>query len=207
MISCGNDATKSADNSDVVMVEEDTEIDKLSNAEDIDFDAALTAYENKNYAKASKYLDNTVADLKEASKSGITSSPELMNMSIAAMEKLSKMVKAGKINDQATLEQTFAEADMLIAHNYLVLSDLYLVDEPQKSKGMMEKAADKIEGAENSLEGAAKETAITMKKDIRKVVKKGDMEADKIKSKVKGMSDFLSTLKLVDHLPGYNPDI
>lgn len=180
--SCKNNnssKTTEHNNPDLSLIEE-SEIDELANDSDLDFDDAFVAYGDGDYASAADYIDAAIEDLKEESSDMTTSAKEKVEKSISALKHLSEQVREGKVLDMETLEDVFAQAEMTVAHDYLIFSELYVLEQPEKSKSALKKAIEKIENATGKLEGKAKTEANKLLAETKMLLKKGDAKTDEI---------------------------
>ena len=101
---------------------------------------------------------------------------------IKKLEKLVEAIKAANVAEEGTIENSndladslaiaFADAEMTLAYIYFHFSQLYLEEEPVKSKNYLSTAIDKMENVASKLKGATKMEAnkiiVTSKKLLEK---------------------------------------
>ncbi|MCB0565950.1 MAG: hypothetical protein KDD01_16385 [Phaeodactylibacter sp.] len=162
------------------MIEED-EVDVVPNLTDIDFDAALDAFRKKEYEAASRYITIAVEDLK---KEGATTTDAKLNKQLKAatdnLQALAEKVKRGKVASEEELQELFAHVDMMMAHDYLLLTQVYVVETPEKVKGAFQEAASRMEKATQKLKGEAKAESAKILGAIKTDLGKSDIKANEI---------------------------
>lgn len=172
--------TPNLDDDDTPEMVEETEVDQEANSTNLDFNAAIAAFRQKDYATASKYIASAEIDVKKETTSTDAKSKKQLEQTLASMQSLAERVKSGKVSSEVELEEVFAYVDMMTSHHYLVLTEIYALDAPDKAKNSYQKAAEKMESAAKKLEGGAKEDCSSIAGTI-----KADLDAgEKLNSRI-----------------------
>ncbi len=186
------------DEENVILQEEDV-TDKLPNPSDVSFIAALEEYMGGNYEKAAQYIENGVIELREEEKATENLDGLLLDTEIEKIRSLEEKVRTNKIEDIDVLAQAMANAEMLVAHDYMVYTISTLLEEPVQGSYYFSKALRSLNNATLKLKGKAKEEAIKIRDDSRKLagkVKDGDKNLDKhLKKQTKKIENFLQKYK------------
>ncbi|MCB0597878.1 MAG: hypothetical protein H6557_35830 [Lewinellaceae bacterium] len=178
---CKNEKNKEAitEEEEPEMVEED-EVDVVPNSTDLDFDAAMDAYRKKDYEKASHYITTAIDDLKKDGAAVDAKSQKALDNTIAILQSLAEKVKTGKVAGEEELEALFAHVDMMTSHDYLLLTQVYAVNAPEKVEGAFRKAGDRMERATQKLDGEAKAEGNKILGAIKTDLGKTDIKANEI---------------------------
>ncbi len=197
-IACKNDKKGNTKKDDLVLEQEEV-VDKIPNLSDINFMASLEAYQQKDYAKSAKFIEDGVAELKKEGKNLDTKNKEILNVSVSKINNLVANVKKGDQN-VSTLAQAFGNAEMLVAHDYFTYTVSTLLDEPAKGTYFFSKALRSLNNAVVTLEGDAKADAKAIQAESKKLatkIKDGgkDLEGD-IKAQTNKIKDFLKKHKV-----------
>jgi hypothetical protein len=161
------------------MVEED-EIDVVPNSTDLDFDAAMAAYRKKDFETASRYITTAIDDLKRDGAAVNAKSKKELETTIASLQSLAEKVKAGEVTGEEELEALFAHVDMMTSHDYLLLTQVYAVDAPEKMQSAFRKAGERMERATQKLDGEAKAEGEKILGAIKTDLGKTDIKANEI---------------------------
>ena len=135
--SCKNESEKvgaSDESIDSTNLVEETIVEEVTNESNIDFETAMAAYDNGDHATAAKYLDFTISDLTAESENLDKAGKEKMQASIGVLKGLAQSIQGKTETDTETLADVFAKAEMLVANNYLIISQAYFVPNPEKAK-------------------------------------------------------------------------
>lgn len=199
-IACKNDKKENTKKDDLVLEQEEV-VDKIPNLSDINFMASLEAYQQKEYAKSAKFIEDGVAELKKEGKNLDAKNKEILNASVSKINNLVASVKKGDQN-VSTLVQAFGNAEMLVAHDYFTYTVSTLLDEPAKGTYFFSKALRSLNNAVITLEGDAKEDAKAIQAESKKLatkIKDGgiDVEGD-IKAQTEKIKAFLKKHKVAN---------
>ena len=165
-----------------VDVIEDQELTELPNKSDIAFDKAMTALDKKDYKIAGEHLATGVKDLKEEAKTkGATSKFKAnLDTSIKHLFDISKQLRKGEKTDADGLRNMIANAEINVAHDYLVTDDMYVLTAPDKvNESKLHKALGvnlkNLETGTSELKGEAKKAGEKLEAEGEKLKK--DYEA------------------------------
>lgn len=187
------------DNDEDIILQEEEITDELPNPSDVSFITAFDEYMSGNYEKAAQYIENGVVELREEEKPTENLDGLLLDTEIEKIRSLENKVRTNKIEHLNVLAQAMANAEMLVAHDYLVYTVSTLFNEPVNGSYYFSKALRSLNNATLKLKGEAKEEAIKIRDDSRKLVKKvkdGDKNLDKdLKEQTKKIEDFLKKYK------------
>ena len=168
-VSCDNKSKKVEEVVDEVSME-------LPNNSDVAFQKAVTALNNTEYKSAGEYIDQGVNALKvEAKSKGSTIFKNSLDTNIKHLADIAEQLKKGeKVNEDA-LRNMMANAEINVAHDYLVTDDTYILTEPEKvNDSKLQKALD------HNLKGL-KEGTDKLKGDAKKQGEKLKTEGEKLK--------------------------
>ena len=181
LAACKNEKNKEAitEEEEPEMVEED-EVDVVPNSTDLDFDAAMAAYRKKDFEKASHYITTAIDDLKKDGAAVDAKSRKELETTIASLQSLAEKVKAGEVTGEEELEGLFAHVDMMTSHDYLLLTQVYAVDAPEKMQSAFRKAGERMERATQKLDGEAKTEGEKILGAIKTDLGKTDIKANEI---------------------------
>ncbi|MEZ4953739.1 MAG: hypothetical protein R2825_09195 [Saprospiraceae bacterium] len=168
------------DDDDTTEMVEETEIDQEANSTDLDFEAAIAAFRQKDYATAAKYIASAEIDVKKETTATDAKSKKQLEETLATLQSLADRVKSGKVISEVELEEIFAYVDMMTSHHYLVLTEVYALDAPDKAKNSYQKAAEKMDNAAKKLDGKAKEDCSSIASAIKADLGKGEQINDHI---------------------------
>lgn len=179
--SCKNEKNKEAiaDEGEPEMIEED-ELDIVPNATGLDFEAALDAYRKKDYEKASHYITTAIDDLKMDAVAVDAESQKALDNTIASMQSLAEKVKTGQMASEEELRELFAHVDMMTSHDYLLLTQVYVLNAPEKVEDTYRKAGERMEKATQKLDGKAKTEGNKILEAIKTDLGKSDIKANEI---------------------------
>ncbi len=196
-VACKNDKKETKTDitpKDDLVLEQEEVVDKLPNLSDINFMASLEAYQQKDYTKSAKFIEDGVAELKKEGANLDAKNKKILNASIAKINNLIGNVKKGE-QDLATLTQAFGNAEMLVAHDYFIYTISTLLDEPAKGTYFFSKALRSLNNAVVTLKGKAKEEAKAIQAESKKLatkIKEGGKNLEKdIKAQTDKIKDFL----------------
>lgn len=147
---------------------------------DAEFTVAMDAFRKKDYTAASMYITTAINDLmKEDAPTDVTANDEF-NATIANLQSMADEVKSGQVKNEAELQELFANADMMISHEYLLLTKAYAQNASEKTQSTFQKAGDRMERGLQKLQGESKVEATTIRDKIRADLARGDMKVDAI---------------------------
>lgn len=204
-VSCKDAKEKKIDdqiiNNDDMVLEQEDVVDEIQNLSDTSFMAALDEYQKGNFTKASEYIENGVIELREEEDPTEIINGLLLDTEIEKIRSLEESVRTNKIKDIDVLTQAMANAEMLVAHDYIVYTISTLVDEPVKGTYYFNKALRSLNSAVLNLKGDAKDEAMRIRSESEKLVRKvnsepgaKDLEKD-LKVQTKRIEDFLNKYK------------
>jgi tetratricopeptide (TPR) repeat protein len=185
---------------DDVILQEEEVVDDLPNPSDLSFTDALAEYEKGNYDKAADYIEYGVIRLREEEKptEGVTGI--LLDMEIQNLRSIEDNVRENKIKDIDVLTQSMANAEMLLAHDYVIYTVASLGDAPPKSGYYYDKALRSLDKALSKLNGDAKKEAQQIREESKKIedkVKSGSKDSEKdLKKMTQRIEDFLKKNKI-----------
>ncbi|GJM35298.1 MAG: hypothetical protein DHS20C18_42990 [Saprospiraceae bacterium] len=156
------------------------EVEEMPNESDLDIDEALSTFDAGSYGVASNYIKRAIEDLQEESIYLPVETKANLEKSVKDLQALANKVKAGEIKDRKTLEDHLVHAEMLVANNYLVFTQVYGAKDPARAESSLRKAIDKMETAAQWLEGASKKEAEQMIAESKTVLEKSDRKANEI---------------------------
>lgn len=203
LVSCKdakNDKKEAAtDDEENVILQEEEVTDELPNPSDVSFIAALDEYMDENYEKAAQYIENGVVELREEEKATENLDGLLLDTEIEKIRSLEEKVRTNKIEDINVLAQAMANAEMLVAHDYIVYTVSTLLEESVNGSYYFSKALRSLNNATLKLKGEAKAEAIKIRDNSRKLagkVKDGDKDLEKdLKVQTKKIENFLQKYK------------
>lgn len=202
MVSCKDDKDKKkVDNneSEEVFLQEEEVTDKLPNPSDISFVAAFEEYQDGNYDKAADYIENGVIELREEEKATEKLDGLLLDKEIEKIRSIEEKVRTNKIEDINILAQAIGNAEMLIAHDYIVYTVSTFLEEPVKGAYYFSKALRSLNNATLKLEGTAKEEAKEIRDESKQLagkIQSGDKDLEKnLNKQTKKIEDFLKKHK------------
>lgn len=184
-----------------MILEQEDVVDDIENSSDTSFMAALEAYQKGDFEKASDDIENGVIELREEEEPAEIVNGLLLDSEIEKIRSLEESVRTNKIKDIDVLTQAMANAEMLVAHDYIVYTISTLVDEPAKGSYYFNKALRSLNNAVSNLKGEAKEEARVIKSESEKLVGKVNSGPDTkalendLKVQTKKIEDFLKKYK------------
>lgn len=163
---------------------EDETVVNLPNKSDIHFDEAIAALSKKEYKSAGEHLASGVKELKEEAKNKGSQFKTNLDTSIKHLTDISEQLKKGEKADVDALRNLIANAEINVAHDYLVTDDVYVLTEPEKVKeSRLHKALDhnlkSLEEGTSKLAGDAKKEGEKLEAEGKKL--KDDYETWKKK--------------------------
>ena len=185
---------------DNIIIEEDV-VDDFQNPSDSSFMAALDEYQKGNFAKASEYIENGVIELKEEEEPTEIVNGLLLNSEIEKIRSLEELVRTNKIKDIDVLTQAMSNAEMLVAHDYMLYTVSTFVEEPAKGSYYFDKALSSLDNAVSKLKGTAKDEAINIRDESKKLAGRVNSEPEEkgldkdIRLQTKKIEDFLKKYK------------
>lgn len=188
--SCMNSENKTSDNdaknNEDVIVQEDKMVIDEPIPSDTSFIDAINYYQNGEYAVAADYIEWSILQIRQEEKpTKITGGNLLMDKQIQNLRLLEDEVRNNKIEDLNDLTQTMVNAEMLLAHDYMIYTITTLSEVPVKSKNYFDKAIYAIDKAIFKLNGDAKIEAKQIRDDSKKL-------KDKMKSGTKVLEKDLN---------------
>ncbi|MEO5788985.1 MAG: hypothetical protein ACOH2D_07330 [Gelidibacter sp.] len=188
-------------NDDDMILEQEDIVYDIQNSSNTSFMAALDEYQKGNFERASEYIENGVIELREEEEPTELVNGLLLDSEIEKIRSLEESVRTNKIKDIDVLTQAMANAEMLVAHNYIVYTISTLIEEPAKGTYYFNKALRSLNNAVFNLKGEAKDEAMRIRADSEKLVGKvnsepnaKDLDKD-LKVQTKRMEDFLKKYK------------
>jgi len=149
----GNASLDNEEDDTALIIESD--MAEMANVADANFTAALRAFQEKDYNKAAEYINMAIQELKAEDTSSDAQSQQQQAAAIADLDLLAKKIKSGQITSDEDLLALFAYVDIITSRHYLLLTQIYAVDQPEKSRSSYQKAATRMEQAAKKLEGEA----------------------------------------------------
>lgn len=159
-------------------------INDLLHESDYDFAEVFDAIEDGNYDEAIDYLDAEIKDLEEEAEDITIADLEAVgqsrfNVSIQSLQKLLVALKKAEVSEvenstdlSEKLAEAFANAEMTVAHNYLILTNTFLLDEPEMAESYFYTVISKIESATSRLKGSAKKEATIILIETKSLIDK-----------------------------------
>ncbi|MDB4286378.1 hypothetical protein N9933_03670, partial [bacterium] len=134
---------------------------------------------------ANEYISYAIQELRDEAerKKMDTEQREIIRASIRQLEYLKDRIDKDEIKDVKVLEQEFSYASMTIAHDYLIFSQIYFVEDPEAAKGHLSTAINKMEGAAKHLEGESKMEAKEIISESKTLFKKIDDKGAELSKK------------------------
>ena len=182
------------------MVEDETaEIAELPNPSDVSFDIALDAYKSGDHKKAADMIAEGIVNLRKEETSTPKSESKLLDDYVNSLRTLADDIRNDKTVDVDELEATFANAEMLIAHNYIGYAMAVVADQPAKSVSYFDSVVISLDKAIKKLKGDTLKEAQQIKEESVKLqqrIKDGDKNVkDDITAETKKIEDFLTRHK------------
>ena len=195
----GNDANQNKEN---ITLQEEEEVDNLPNPSDISFIAALDEYQKGNYARAAEYIENSTIELREEEKFTEKTEGLLLDADIQKIRSLEDKVRTNKIENVDVLTHAMVNAEMLVAHDYMVYTNAVFLEDPVKGVYYFSKALQSLNNATDKLAGKSKEEAEEITEASKKL-------AEKMESGSKGLENELKaqTRKIEDFLKKHETDL
>jgi FtsZ-binding cell division protein ZapB len=161
-------------------VVEEEMVMKLPNKSDIHFDKALTALSKKEYKIGGEHLATGVNELKEEAKNKGSQFKINLDTSIKHLANIAEQLKKGEKADVDALRTMIANAEINVAHDYLVTDDVYVLTEPEKAKDyklhkFLDHNLKNLETGTSKLEGEAKKAGEKLRAEGKEL--KQDYEA------------------------------
>lgn len=200
-MSCKAKKLKKSIQEEEVVINQEQVVDKIPNLSDINFIAALEAYQKGEYDTSAKFITDGTEELKKEGDNLNEENTKLLNASIEKINTLAENVKKGD-QDLVTLAQAFGNAEMLVSHDYITYTMSTLVEEPVRGSYYFSKALRLLNGAVVMLEGEAKEEAKQIQAESKKL-------ASKIKEGTSGLIEQLDmqTKKIDDFLVRHETEL
>lgn len=204
-VSCKNAKEKKLEdeivNDDDMVLEQEDVVDDIQNSSNSSFMAALDEYQKGNFERASEYIENGVIELREEEEPTELVNGLLLDSEIEKIRSLEESVRTNKIKDIDVLTQAMANAEMLVAHDYIVYTISTLIEEPAKGTYYFNKALRSLNNAVFNLKGEAKDEAMRIRADSEKLAGKVNSEPNakdldkELKVQTKKIEDFLKKYK------------
>jgi len=148
---------------------------------DMEFSNAITAFQAKDNAGAARYISQAISELKTAEEPALNAKEvRQLDTTISTLRDLETRVLEGQVTDMDKLVDIFAHVDMLLAHDYLYLTQIYAVSAPDKASANAQKAEHRMEYASKKLKGDNKAECTSILDKVRMSLSKGDQKADAI---------------------------
>jgi len=202
--SCKNSENKSnlnisKDTAEVIVQENEALIDD-ADPSDTSFINAVDYYKNGKYSAAADYIEWGILQIRQEEKpTGMTGSNLLIDKQVKNLRSLEDEVRNNKIEDINDLTQAMANAEMLVAHDYMIYSIATLTNVPVKSSNYFDKALKSLDKAILKLDGNAKieaEKILYDSKGLKEKLKSGANVSEKdIKEQVDKIEIFLKNHK------------
>lgn len=202
--SCNNSAKETSEDStkksENVIVQEDKTVVDEPNPSDTSFIDAIDYYKEGKYVAAADYIEWGILQIRQEEKpTEITGGNLLLDNQIQNIRSLENEVRNNKIKDIDDLTQEMVNAEMLVAHDYMIYTIATLSEAPLKSSNYFDKALQAIDKATLKLNGDAKKEAEQIRDDSRELkdkIKSGAKVSEKdLKNQVKKIEDFLKEHK------------
>ncbi len=202
--SCKNSENKTSDidskkNDELVVLESKTVVEE-PNPSDASFIYAVDDYKKKDYAAAADQIEwGVLKIIQEEKPTEMAGDDLLMDMKIQNLRSLEDEVRNNKVDDIDDLTQAMVNAEMLVAHDYMVYTIASLSDEPMKSTTYFDKAVHAIDNAVVKLNGEGKVEAEKIRDESRELkdkMKSGIKVSEKdLKVEVNKIENFLKAHK------------
>lgn len=203
-VSCKDSKEKSLENSnndENIILNEEEVVDNLPNSSDISFISSLDEFQKGNFEKAATYISDAIAELKTEAENTEDIDGLLFDNEIDKLNNLEEKVRTNKVDDISTLVQAMSNAEMLVAHDYIVYTVSTLLEEPAKGSYYFANALKSLNNAIVKLKGEAKDEAIQIRDESKKLVGKIKSEPEskdlekELKKQTKNIEDFLNKHK------------
>lgn len=200
----GSIAFFSCKNQPTEAVIDETGIEEIPNLSDTHFEEALLAYKDKKNKSAANHIESGIAALKQeiifSDSSNIDQSK--LDKVLAELQQLATDVKANKVRDANRLREVFANAALLVYHDYLIMEDIYIIDNPiRPSPNKWSKAFDKTERAfgaiKKNITEEAKKAGIAIEEESELLKMRRKELNEELKAHVKKMREYVKS-----HHPG-----
>lgn len=113
-------------------VVEEEMVTNMPNKSDTNFEKTLTAIDKKEYKNAGKYLAEGVEELTKEAKNKGSIFKKNLTTSIKHLTDISNQLEKGEKVDVDALQNIMANAEINVAHDYLVTDDTYVLTAPEK---------------------------------------------------------------------------
>lgn len=165
------------------------------NPSDVSFITALEDYQEGNYEQAGDYIENGVINLREEEKSTEMTNGRLLDDAIVKLRSLEDKVRNHNVEDINVLSQAMVNAEMLVAHDYMIYTINSLTEKPSKTSYYFDKAMESLDRVTPKLSGATKEEAVEIRNESMKIANKlksgsTDVKQD-LQKQTKKIKDFL----------------
>jgi len=178
-----------------VVLESDTMDEVRPNPSDVSFIRALEEYQEGNYEKAADLIENGVIDLREEEKSVEMVNGRLLDGAIVKLRSLEDKIRAHEIKDLDVLSQAITNAEMLVAHDYMIYTINSLSEKPSKSVYYFDKAMESLDRTIPKLPESPREEAIQIRNESLKIAEKlksGDTDVkNDLREQTKKIEKFL----------------
>lgn len=181
-MSCNNNKDEVEDTGVVEeVVLSDTMEEVHPNPSDVSFIAALENYQEGNYEQAANYIENGVINLREEEKSTEMINGRLLDDAIVKLRTLEDKVRNHKVEDMDILSQAMVNAEMLVAHDYMIYTVNSITENPSKTAYYFDKAMESLDRVIPKLSGNTKEEAVQIRNESMKIADRLESDATDVK--------------------------
>ncbi len=166
-------------------------LEKIPNRSDIHFKEALLTFKEGETQAAIAHIEQSITELQKEVADGAYSImvKEKTVRVITNLQQLVADIQADKIRDTDRIRETFANATLVIAHDYLLTDDLLVLQKPTKAQST--RLNRKFDKASKAMETLRKEQSTAAKKAKERLME----EAARLKQSRKELEE-----KMVVHL-------
>ena len=142
------------------------------NPSDVSFIIALEEYQEGNYENAADHIENGIINLREEEKSVEMVNGRLLDGAIVKLRSLEDKVRAHDIKDTNVLSKAITNAEMLVAHDYMIYTINSLTEKPSKSVYYFDKAMESLDRTIPKLPVNTREEAVQIRNESIKIAEK-----------------------------------
>lgn len=170
---------------------EKVNLEEIPNRSDINFEEALLAFKEGETQSAIAHIEQSITELETEIADGEYSITvkEKAERAITNLQQLVADIQADKVRDTDRIRETFANAALVIAHDYLLTDDLLVLQKPTKAQST--RLNRKFDKASKAMEILRKEQSTAAKKAKERLLE----EAARLKQSRKELEE-----KMVVHL-------
>lgn len=173
----------------------DTMNDVHANPSDVSFITALESYNEGNYEHAANNIEAGIIQLREEEKSKEMIHGRLLDNAIVKLRSLEDKVRMHNIEDINVLSQAMVNAEMLVAHDYMIYTVNSISENPSKTAYYFDKAMESLDRVIPKLPGPTKEEAVVIRNESMKIAGKLNTSPKEAKQNLqkqtKKIKDFL----------------